>query len=43
MVEYEGSKVLLVGIEYLKILDGKKVGCFSRPFLIARILGLSVR
>ncbi len=27
VVEYEGSKVLLVGLEYLKILDGKTVDC----------------
>lgn len=27
MVEYEGSKVLLVGIEYLRILEGKTVDC----------------
>ena len=27
VVEYEGSKVLLVGIEYFKLLDGKMVDC----------------
>lgn len=27
VVEYEGSEVLLVGLEYLKILDGKTVDC----------------
>ena len=27
VVEYEGSKVLLIGLEYLKILDGKTVDC----------------
>jgi len=27
VVEYEGYKVLLVGIEYLQILDGKTVDC----------------
>jgi len=27
VVEYEGYKVLLVGIEYCKILNGKTVGC----------------
>lgn len=27
VVEYEGYKVLLVGIEYFKILDGKTVDC----------------
>jgi len=27
VVEYEGYKVLLVGIEYFKILDGKTVNC----------------
>ncbi len=27
VVEYEGFKVLLVGIEYSKLLDGKTVEC----------------
>lgn len=27
VVEYEGSKVLLVGIEYFKLLNGKIVDC----------------
>jgi len=27
VVEYEGYKVLFVGIEYFKILDGKTVDC----------------
>ena len=27
VVEYEGFKVLLIGIEYLKILNGKMVDC----------------
>ena len=27
VVEHEGSKVLIVGIEYLKVLDGKTVDC----------------
>ena len=27
VVEYEGYKVLVVGIEYFKILDGKTVDC----------------
>jgi len=27
VVEYEGYKVLLIGIEYLKILNAKTVGC----------------
>ena len=27
VVEHEGSKVLLIGIEYLKVLDGKTVDC----------------
>ena len=30
VVEYEGYKVLLIGIEYLKILDGKTVGCCDK-------------
>ncbi|MBA7667583.1 hypothetical protein ES703_75677 [subsurface metagenome] len=27
VVEYQGSAVLLVGIEYFKLLDGKMVDC----------------
>jgi hypothetical protein len=27
VIEYEGYKVLLIGIEYLRILDGKTVDC----------------
>jgi len=27
VVEYEGAKVLLVGIEYFNILDGKTIDC----------------
>ena len=27
VVEYQGSKVLLVGVEYFKILDGKTLDC----------------
>ena len=27
VVEHEGYKVLLIGIEYCKILNGKTVGC----------------
>ncbi len=27
VVEYEGYKVLLVGIEYFRILDGKTIDC----------------
>ena len=27
VVEYEGLKVLLIGIEYLRILDGKTIDC----------------
>jgi len=27
VVEHEGYKVLLIGIEYYKILNGKTVGC----------------
>ena len=27
VVEYEGYKVLLIGIEYFNILNGKTVGC----------------
>ena len=27
VVEHDGSKVLLIGIEYLKMLDGKTVDC----------------
>jgi hypothetical protein len=27
VVEHEGYKVLLIGIEYFKILNGKTVGC----------------
>jgi hypothetical protein len=29
VIEYEGYKVLLVGIEYLRILDGKTVDCWD--------------
>lgn len=29
VVEYEGYKVLLIGIEYFKFLNGKTVGCFD--------------
>jgi Fe-S cluster assembly iron-binding protein IscA len=29
VVEYQGYKVLLIGIEYFKILNGKTVGCFD--------------
>ena len=27
VIEYEGYKVLLIGIEYVKILDGKTIDC----------------
>ena len=27
VIEYEGYKVLLIGLEYLKFLNGKTVGC----------------
>jgi len=27
VIEHEGYKVLLIGIEYLKILDGKTIDC----------------
>ena len=27
VIEYEGYKVLLIGIEYLRILEGKTVDC----------------
>jgi len=27
VVEYEGYKVLLIGLEYFKFLNGKTVGC----------------
>ena len=27
VVEYEGYKVLLIGLEYFKVLNGKTVGC----------------
>ena len=27
VVEYEGLKVLLIGIEYLRMLDGKTIDC----------------
>jgi len=39
IVEYEGFKVLLVGIEYLKILSGETIDCdYSReePVLFVR-------
>ena len=36
MIEYEGSKVLLVGIEYLRILDGKTIDCDDRNVLVVR-------
>ena len=29
VVEYQGFKVLLVGIEYSKLLDGKSVECMA--------------
>lgn len=29
VVEYEGVKVLLVGIEYLRLLNGKTVDCLE--------------
>ena len=29
VIEYEGYKVLLIGIEYLKILDGKTIDCLA--------------
>lgn len=39
VVEYEGFKVLLVGIEYHKILDGRTVDCRytgDQPVLLVR-------
>jgi len=27
VIEYDGYKVLLIGIEYVKILDGKTIDC----------------
>jgi len=39
VVEYEGSKVILVGVEYTKLLNGKTIDCdYSRnePVLFVR-------
>ncbi len=32
VVEYEGSKVLLIGIEYFRFLNSKTVGCCDTEY-----------